>query len=66
MHAWFMVTRDNHFLSLPSPSSGIICPTQPEMLKEINQQMRDSVEKKAPYIQDKKVGSENIMGKGGV
>ena len=37
------------------------------MLKEINQQVRDSVEKKkkAPYIQSKKVGSENIMRKGG-
>ena len=39
------------------------------MLKEINQQVRDSVEKKkkkkAPYIQYKKVGSENIMRKGG-
>lgn len=49
MYAWFMLTWETHFSLLfipsPLPPHDIICPTQPEMLKEINQQMRDSVEK---------------------
>ena len=51
-------TRENRFslfLPFPLPPQEIICPTQPEMVKEINQQVRDSVEKKHHIYSTKKL-----------